>query len=77
MIRRRVRLRSECADLYPHSMRGGAWHDARWAAETVRRQRHRGSADPGAPERILDEAHFEFEGGDFRPSGTAERRHRA
>jgi hypothetical protein len=74
MIRRRARLRPEYAALYPDSLWAGEWHDARWMTEMVRREAGRSAGGVGRS-RPLDEAHFEFEGGDLRATSRADRRY--
>jgi hypothetical protein len=73
MARRKARLRSEYAAWYPQ-LGAGEWHDAGWATENVL-QHHRKDSPPWSlGRRILSEAHFEFEGGDYRPLEGRERR---
>jgi hypothetical protein len=73
MAQRKARLRPGYAAWYPELV-AGEWHDARWATEKVL-QRHRKDSPPWSlGRRILSEAHFEFEGGDYRPLEGHERR---
>lgn len=73
MARRKARLRPEYAAWYSQLVAGG-WHDAEWATEKVFQQ-HRNDSPPWSlGRRILSEAHFEFEGGDYRPWEGRERR---
>ena len=73
MARRKARLRPEYAAWYPQLV-AGEWHDAGWAAEKVRQQHRKGSPPWSLGRRTLSEAHFEFEGGDYRPLEGRERR---
>ena len=73
MARRRARLRPEYATWYPQLV-PGEWHDARWAAEKVLQQHRKDSPPWKLGRRTLSEAHFEFEGGDYRPPEGCERR---
>lgn len=75
MSRRRARLRFEYADQYPNNLWAGVWHDALWVTEIVRRRPDRRSGGGSASARILDEEHFEFQGGDFGAGGGMDRRH--
>lgn len=76
MTRRKARLRPEYAEWYPQIW-AGEWHDAAWATEIVRRQLREGSPAWTGETRILSQAHFEFEGGDYtsgaRPGGRERR----
>ena len=73
MPRRKARLRPEYAEWYPQLV-AGEWHDAGWAAEKVLQQ-HRAHSPPWSlGRRVLSEAHFEFEGGDYGPPASRERR---
>jgi hypothetical protein len=73
MARRRVRLRPEYAEWYPHLL-AGEWHDAEWATEKVLQQHRKDSPPWSLGRRILSEAHFEFQGGNYDPPGRRERR---
>jgi hypothetical protein len=73
MARRRARLRPEYSAWYPQLV-AGEWHDAGWAAEKVLQQHRKDSPPWSLGRRILSEAHFEFEGGDYRPPVGRERR---
>ena len=73
MARRKARLRPEYAAWYPQLV-AGEWHDAAVAAEKVLKQHRTGSLPWSLGRRTLSEAHFEFEGGDYRPPAGRERR---
>jgi hypothetical protein len=73
MVRRQARLRSEYAEWYP-DLWAREWHDAEWATEKVLQQQRKGSPAWGLGQRILSEAHFEFQGGDFNPHAGRDRR---
>jgi hypothetical protein len=73
MARRRARLRPEYAPWYPQ-LAAGEWHDASWATDKVLQQHTKDSAPWSLGRRILSEAHFDFEGGDYRPLEGRERR---
>jgi hypothetical protein len=73
MARRKARLRPEYAAWYPQLL-AGEWHDAGWAAEKVLQQHRHGPAPWSLGRRTLSDAHFEFEGGDYRPPEGRERR---
>jgi hypothetical protein len=73
MARRKARLRPEYAAWYPQ-LPAGEWHDAGWAAEKVLQQHRKGSPPWSLGRRTLSEAHFEFEGGDYRPLEGRDRR---
>ena len=76
MARRKARLRPEYAAWYPQLL-AGEWHDAGCATESVLQQ-HRNDSPPWSlGRRILSDAHFEFEGGDYRPLEGRERRRSA
>jgi hypothetical protein len=64
--RREVRLRPEFAGLYP-GLEPGAWQDATVLAEQMLSE-HRLRPSPGymLSDRVLDNEHFEFRGGDSR-----------
>ena len=70
---RRARLRPEFAGWYP-GIPAGDWHNAMWAAETVRRQLLQGTPTWMAGRRVLDDGHFDFESGDYRPYSGMDRR---
>ena len=73
MARRNARLRPEYSAWYPQ-LAAGEWHDAGWTAEKVLQQYRRGSIPWSLGRRTLSEAHFEFEGGDYKPPEGRERR---
>jgi hypothetical protein len=73
MARRKARLRPDYAAWYPQLV-AGEWHDAGWAAEKVLQQHRSGSTSWSLGRRALSEAHFEFEGGDYRAPEGRERR---
>ena len=73
MSNRKARLRPEYAGWYP-GIGDSQWHDAGWVREVVQRQLQRGSPAWEMQGRVLNERHFEFEGGDFGPAGGRERR---
>jgi hypothetical protein len=73
MVRRRARLRIEYAEWYPEIW-AGEWHDAEWATERVLEQQRRGSPTWSLHGRVLSDAHFEFESGEYQPLAGAERR---
>ena len=58
---RQARLRAEYADWYP-AVIPGVWHDATWVRETVLAQQRRGEPRWAIGGRILNDAHFEFQG---------------
>ncbi len=63
---RKARVRSAFADWYP-VLADGDWHDAKWLMESVLRQLRRGSPRWNPAGRVLDDRHFEFEGGELSP----------
>jgi hypothetical protein len=69
---RKARLRSAFTDWYPGLPDG--WHDAIRLAEHVRRQLEQGSPKWELNARVLDDRHFEFEGGEAGPPPGNERR---
>jgi hypothetical protein len=70
---RKARLREDYADWYPR-ISPGTWHDAAWVTEVVLQQQRQGSPVWAVEGRVLSEAHFEFQGGDYLPPTGAERR---
>jgi hypothetical protein len=73
MVRRKARLRPEYAAWYPELL-AGEWHDAGWATEKVLQQHRKDASSWRLGRRVLSEAHFEFEWGDYTPSEGRERR---
>jgi hypothetical protein len=72
--RRRAQLRREYADRYPR-VAPGIWLGARRVAGTVRRTNHEARLREQLGQRILPDAHFEFQGGQSRqPADTRTRR---
>jgi hypothetical protein len=65
---RKARLRPQFADWYPGLPDG--WHEAQWLAEKVRRQLSAGGPRWEPSQRVLDDRHFEFQGGRPGPPAT-------
>jgi hypothetical protein len=66
-------VREEFADRYP-SIKPGEWHDASWVREKVLEQQRRISPRQVLAGRVLDDAHFEFQGVGAHRSGAPEHR---
>ena len=70
---REARLRSEYAELYPELV-AGQWEPAARIAEVVLARYLLQQMTDGAPERALNETHFEFRGGADEPHAEPGRR---
>ena len=69
---REARLRAEYSDWFPR-ISPGVWHGAGWVTEMVLQQLRQGSPVWEVGSRPLDEAHFEFRGGDSKTRPEAQR----
>lgn len=70
-MRREVRVKAEFADLYP-SLHSGVWYTAAAVAGLVKGTRIvREGPGTQFPERLLQPAHFEFQGGGPRRGSWA------